>query len=128
VDKSRFVLDASVLIGHLNHTVDLWAFFEAQGECELFTTRITEIETLAKPGMTTEEEAEARAVLRCFTRVEIDDAIRDLTVQIRRTKKLLLPDAIIAATSISLNATVLSNDPHLRDYQWDGYKARTVCS
>jgi predicted nucleic acid-binding protein len=126
VDKPRFVLDASVLIGHLNHKLNLFTFLEAQGECEIFTTLVSEIETLAKPGMTRAEETEVWAVLRCFKRVEIDDTIRDLTVQIRRTKKLLLPDALIAASAISLNATVLSNDPHLRDYQRDGYKARAV--
>jgi predicted nucleic acid-binding protein len=126
MDKPRFVLDASVLIGALNHKLDLFAFLEAQGECEIFTTLVSEIETLAKPGMTSEEETEARAVLRCFKRVEIGDAIRDIAVQIRRTKKLLLPDALIAASAISLNATVLSNDLHLRDYQSDGYKARGV--
>jgi predicted nucleic acid-binding protein len=126
VDKPRFVLDASVLIGSLNHKLDLFAFLQAQGECELFTTLISEIETLAKPGMTKEEETEALAVLGCFTRVEFDDTIRDLAVQIRRTKKLLLPDALIAASAILLNATVLSNDPHLRDYQRDGYKAHAV--
>jgi predicted nucleic acid-binding protein len=126
MDKPRFVLDASVLIGYLNHKVDLFAFLEAQGECEIFTTLVSEIETLAKPGMTREEETEVWTVLRCFKRVEIDDAIRDLTVQIRRTKKLLLPDALVAASALSLNATVLSNDPHLRDYQRNGYKARSV--
>jgi rRNA-processing protein FCF1 len=86
MNKPRFVLDSSVLIGYLNHRVDLFAFFKAQGECEIFTTLVSEIETLAKPGMTKEEETEVRAVLRCFKRVEIDDTIRDLTVQIRRTK------------------------------------------
>jgi predicted nucleic acid-binding protein len=126
VDKLRFVLDTSVLIGHLNHKLDLFAFLETQGECEIFTTMVTEIETLAKPGMTREEETDVWAVLRCFKRLEINDTIRDLTVQIRRTKQLLLPDALIAAAAISLNATVLSNDPHLRDYQKDGYKARAV--
>jgi predicted nucleic acid-binding protein len=126
VDKPRFVLDASVLIGHLNHKLNLFTFLEVQGECEIFTTLVSEIETLAKPNMTREEETEAWALLRCFKRVETGDTIRDLTVQIRRTKKLLLPDALIAASAISLNATVLSNDPHLRDYQRDGYKARAV--
>jgi predicted nucleic acid-binding protein len=126
VDTPRFVLDTSVLIGHLNHKLDLFAFLEALDECELFTTPVSEIETLAKPGMTREEETEARALLRCFKRVEINDTIRDITIQIRRAKKLLLPDALIAASAISINAIVLSNDPHLRDYQMDGYKARPV--
>jgi predicted nucleic acid-binding protein len=39
---------------------------------------------------------------------------------------MFLPDALIAASAINLNATVLSNDPHLRDFQWEGYKARPI--
>jgi predicted nucleic acid-binding protein len=56
---------------------------------------------------------------------EIDKSVRETTVQIRRAKELRLPDALIAASAITLNATVLSNDPHLRDYQRAGYTARS---
>ena len=41
-------------------------------------------------------------------------------------KELRLPDALIAASAIVLNATVLSNDSHLRDYQRPGYTARAT--
>ena len=126
VDKPRFMLDSSVIIGHLNHTLDLFAFFEAQGECDICINLITEIETLAKPGMKGDEEAEARALLDCFRRAEIDDAAVKTAVQIRRAKELLLPDALIAASAITCNATVLSNDPHLRDYIREGYKAQSL--
>jgi predicted nucleic acid-binding protein len=85
-----------------------------------------EIEILAKPGMEAGEEAEARAVLKHFRRVEINDAAIETAIQIRRAKDLLLPDALIAASAIALNATVLSNDPHLRDYKRGGYKALPV--
>ena len=30
MDKPSFILDASVIIGHLNRTLDLFTFFEAQ--------------------------------------------------------------------------------------------------
>jgi predicted nucleic acid-binding protein len=126
MDKPCFMLDSSVIIGHLNHTLDLFAFFEAQGECDIYINLITEIETLAKPDMNGDEEGKARAVLGCFRRVEIDDAAIKTAVQIRRAKELLLPDAIIAASAITGNATVLSNDPHLRDYIREGYKARSL--
>jgi predicted nucleic acid-binding protein len=34
--------------------------------------------------------------------------------------------ALIAASAITLNATVLSNDSHLRDYKRSGYTARAT--
>jgi predicted nucleic acid-binding protein len=120
------MLDSSVIIGHLNHTLDLFAFFETQGECDIYINLITEIETLAKPGMNVDEDGKARAVLDCFRRAAIDAAAIKIAVQIRRAKELLLPDALIAASAITCNATVLSNDPHLRDYVREGYQARSL--
>jgi predicted nucleic acid-binding protein len=58
-----------------------------------------------------------------FKQAEIDKNTRETAIQIRRDKALLLPDALIAVSAIALNATVLSNDPHLRDFQRTGYKA-----
>ncbi|MDR3247964.1 MAG: PIN domain-containing protein [Treponema sp.] len=123
MDKPRFMLDASVIIGHLNNKLDLLGFLEAQGECEVFFNLVSEIETFAKPGMSAEEENAARLTLSQFKRAEIDAATLEITIQIRRAKELLLPDALIAATAITLNTTVLSNDPHLRDYHREGYTA-----
>jgi len=37
-----------------------------------------------------------------------------------------LPDALIAASAIILNATVLSNDSRLENYQRPGYTARVT--
>jgi hypothetical protein len=36
MDKPRFMLDASVVIGCLNNKLDLFGFLEAQGECDVF--------------------------------------------------------------------------------------------
>jgi predicted nucleic acid-binding protein len=56
----------------------------------------------------------------------MDKPTRNEAIRIRRgnAKSVLLPDALIAANAISLNATVLSDDPHLRDFKWPGYTAR----
>jgi predicted nucleic acid-binding protein len=126
MDKPRFMLDASVIIGHLNNKLDLFGFIEAQGECDVCFNLVSDIETLSKPGMSAEEAAAARLTLSRFKRMDIDAAACEIAVQIRRAKELLLPDALIAATAISRTATVLSNDPHLRDYRHPGYIAQPV--
>jgi predicted nucleic acid-binding protein len=124
--KPRFILDSNILISSLNRELDLEAVLDGLPECEMYVNLVTEIEVLAKPGMNAQEEAEARALLDCFLWAEIDKPTREETIRIRRSKDkpLRLPDALIAASAIALNATVLSNDPHLRDYQWPGYSAR----
>jgi predicted nucleic acid-binding protein len=127
MDKPRFILDSNVLIDTLNHKLDLEAFLDGlPPDCELYINLVTEIEVLAKPGMDAKEEAEARSFLDGFLWAEIDKPTRDEAILIRRSKDkpLRLPDALIAASSVMLKAVVLSNDPHLRDYQWPGYAAQ----
>ena len=126
MDKPRFMLDSNVLIDALNGKLDIFAVVAALSPCDVFINLVVEIETLSRPGMTMEEEAHGRVLLSGFKWAEIDRTAREHAIAIRRSKKLLLPDALIAATALSLNATVLSNDPHLRDFQWQGYSARPL--
>jgi predicted nucleic acid-binding protein len=99
-------------------------FLDTLPECEIYINPVVEIEVLAKSGMSEQEETAARGFLDSFKWVEIDKLTCEIAIQIRRAKELRLPDALIAASAIALNATVLSNDTHLRDYQRDGYMAR----
>ena len=122
----RFLLDSNVIIDTLNGKLDLLAFFDDFPDCEVYINPVVGIEVLAKPGMTEEEEIEIRTLLNSFKWADIDRPTCEIAIQIRRTKELRLPDALIAASAIILNAIVLSNDPHLRDYQRHGYTARAT--
>jgi predicted nucleic acid-binding protein len=124
--KLAFLPDSNIFISHLNGELDINAFFDAQPDCDKYVNRIVEIEVLAKPNLSAAEESEAKALLSQFKCIDMTNAMRDEAARIRRTKGLLLPDAIIAAAAICLNATVLSNDPHLRDYHCPGYTALPV--
>jgi len=126
MDKLRFMLDTNVIIDTLNNDLDLLAFLETFPDCEIYINPVVAIEVLAKAGMSEDEEAAARALLDSFKWTEIDKAVCEAAVLIRRAKELRLPDALIAASAITINATVLSNDSHLRDYQRSGYTARAT--
>jgi len=126
MSKTRFFLDSNVIIDALSRKLDLLAFLESFPGCEIYINPVVAIEVLAKADMSKDEEAAARALLDSFKWIEIDKTVCDVTVQIRRVKELRLPDALIAASAITLNATVLSNDSHLRDYQRAGYAVRTT--
>jgi len=128
MDKKRLMLDTNVIIDTLNNKIDLLAFLDSLGECVVFINPIVAIEVLAKSGMSEHEESLARTLLDSFKWAEIDKNTCETAIQIRRDKNLRLPDALIAASAIVLNATVLSNDSHLRDYQRTGYTALAVIS
>ena len=126
MDTFRFMLDSNVVIDTLNDDFRLAAFMADFPNCEVFINPVVTIEVLAKAGMSEDAEAAARALLGSFVWTEIDKAVCEIAVQIRRAKELRLPDALIVASAIALNATVLSNDSHLLDYQRPGYTARAT--
>ena len=126
MEKIRFMLDTNVIIDTLSNNFVLLALLETLPDCEIYINPVVAIEVLAKTGMSEDEEAAARALLDSFKWAEIDKAVCEIAVQIRRAKELRLPDTLIAASAITPNATVLSNDSHLRDYQRPDYSVRAT--
>ncbi|GHV70844.1 hypothetical protein AGMMS49928_20190 [Spirochaetia bacterium] len=75
---------------------------------------ITQIELLGYPGITEEADELIRSFLDDIPIVSLDMPIVETTIQIRRDKpRLKLPDAIIAATAVVLDATLVTNDNDL---------------
>jgi predicted nucleic acid-binding protein len=114
---------------HLNKELDFAAFLTA--DCEKHISIVTEIEVLAKPGMTPAAERDAQTFLADCVIEDISPAIKHAAIAIRRgkgpgLKKLKLPDAVIAATGVILNAPVLSKDSDLVRYEWPGFRSQEV--
>ena len=71
---------------------------------------ISEIELLSISGLSAADEQKIHDLLTLLDRVELTQAVRLEAIQLRKQKKLKLPDAIIAASAITRNATLLTND------------------
>ena len=71
---------------------------------------ITEIELLSYPSLSPSEAEQIRDFLSKLSIVGIDDSIKNTTISLRKQYRLKLPDAIVAATTQSLNALLLTND------------------
>ena len=91
---------------------------------QYFVSVITEIELLSYPSLTPEEETQIRDFLTKITVVAIDNNIKELAITFRKQYRLRLPDAIIAATAQSLNATLFTNDVRLANLT--GINAQSV--
>jgi len=74
---------------------------------------ITEIELLSYPWLSTQEEDAVRAFLADVELAELSLQVRKECVSLRRSMKLSVPDAIIAATALALNAELITNDRRL---------------
>jgi predicted nucleic acid-binding protein len=120
---NKFVLDTNVVINYLNNRINLSGFDDA----ELFISVITELELFAKPAMTLEEEIKISAFLNDnVTIIEIDAPIKKETIGLRRSTKIKLPDCIVAATSIVLDAHLLTHDDDLLPLVYPGFHARNI--
>lgn len=71
---------------------------------------INEMELLSYPKITAEEEKQIRGFLEGSAFIGLTDSIKERTIQIRRTYNIKLPDAIVAATAIEYDMTLITAD------------------
>lgn len=76
---------------------------------------MTRMELPAYPGLSEQELLDLRRSLDEIETIGMNSEIEEATIQIRRSKTLKLPDAIIAATAIVLGSPLVSNDRAFRN-------------
>ena len=115
----RHVLDTNSSIYHLTGKLA-----EPLPSDDVFVSVITEIELLSHPLITPDEESRILEFLSSLETVELLPAVRDAAIRLRREHRLKLPDAIIAATALVLDAELLTNDARL--LRIPGLRARAL--
>jgi predicted nucleic acid-binding protein len=116
---SRFVLDSCVCINFLNKKLPSLPLGD------LFISVITRMEIFAKPDHTAESEEAARDFLKKVMVIPLLGAIERTATSIRRegSPRMKLPDAIIAATAVVLEAQLITADDKLCRLLWPGFTA-----
>jgi len=76
----------------------------------LAVSDISFMELLSFPSISAKEENTIRRLLESCELLHIDEAIMELTIQLRRAYRIKLPDAIIAATAVSRGLPLLTAD------------------
>jgi hypothetical protein len=80
---------------------------------QYFVSVISEMELLSYPSLDEAALAQIRAFLSDVTVVELSEQVRELAIGLRRQRMLKLPDAIVAATALRLEAQLITNDAKL---------------
>ncbi len=112
--KNNFLLDTNIVLGFLNGNVKIKDFFEKKiADANLHVSQITHMELLGYPGITTHEEKSLKTFLTYLKILPISDAVFDQAILLRQATKLKLPDALIAATAITCNFTLVTCDSDL---------------
>ena len=80
---------------------------------QYFISVISEMELLSYPLLDESAQAKIEGFLSEVTVVGLTEEVKDRAIRLRRQHSLKLPDAIVAATALSLGASLLTNDSKL---------------
>lgn len=105
---ARFVLDTNVVLYFLGGRLA-----EPFPAGTYVVSVISELELLAYPGLSPSEEQRVQDFLAEVPITDLTESVKLHAVNLRRQRGLKLPDAIVAATALSLEATLLTNDQRL---------------
>jgi predicted nucleic acid-binding protein len=104
----RYVLDTNVALYLLGGRL-----LQPLPVGEFFLSVISEMEMLSYSAITPAEEGKIRQFLTQVTVLGVDEAVKHAAISLRKAYRLKLPDAIVCATALSMNAVLLSNDAQL---------------
>jgi predicted nucleic acid-binding protein len=77
---------------------------------DIHVSFITELELLGFQGIKKEDVSFVKDFLDSCIIVDLNQAIKSITINLKQTYKIKLPDAIIAATSVYMNLPLISAD------------------
>lgn len=104
--SGRFLLDTNAIIYALNRRLTLPAGDYA------FSV-ITEMELLSFAGLSVEEEKTIRTLLAQFEPIGLTAPIWEVAIELRKKHGCKLPDAIIAASAVVTDRTLITHDKKL---------------
>ena len=108
---NKYLLDTNAVLYILNGDKALAELLNGE---KLYVSIITEMELLSYRDITAKEKQQIKNFLTGFIIVQIDDEIRDQTIEIKKSTHLKLPDSIIAATAIILDIPFVTSDKQFR--------------
>jgi predicted nucleic acid-binding protein len=109
----RWLLDSNVLIdalAGLPHGIRVLREARRRSEVVVMYSAITRIEVLSFPNLSAQEEAAMRRLLNEFEEVPISHAVIERAIEIRKTARIKVPDAVIAACADTAQAIVVTRN------------------
>ncbi len=113
-----YLIDTNIIIYYLEGEQAAVSFLRTH-RGKLAISSITWMETLSYP-FSTDEEQIVRAFLQELRLIEISSSVMELSVEIRRTKKIKLPDAIIAASAVHHDLILVTRN--IKDFKGTAVK------
>jgi len=108
----NFLLDTNAVLDFLKGEEKIITVFQTDMKDKpRFVSEITRMELLGYPDISPDEETTINEFLSLVEILPCDEIVVNKVIQLRRmTKRLKLPDAIIAATAIEYHLVLVSRD------------------
>jgi len=126
MNGTRITFDTCAVIKLLEKQYNLTLLGINVAEAQFFASVIIRMELLSKRQMLEEEKKRILGFLDDLIVIPLNEAIEQTAIEIRRSTSIKLPDSIVAATSIVLDALLLTDDKHLLNLSWPGYKVKAI--
>jgi predicted nucleic acid-binding protein len=112
---NKYLLDTNFILGILKSDPLVLAQVSSRqlhvGECSY--SAITRMELLGFHNITRDEESLIKQKLDRLTHLPLTESIENIVIALRQSRKIKLPDAIIAATALFNGLELLTLDQHL---------------
>ncbi|MDW3209551.1 MAG: type II toxin-antitoxin system VapC family toxin [Reichenbachiella sp.] len=107
MNGNRLFVDTNILIYLLNGDPEVTQILDGK---QLAISIITELELLAVPNLSKKEQSLIEQLINDCQVINISSGIKKVTIEIRKSRRLKLPDAIVAASSFYSKLPLLTAD------------------
>jgi predicted nucleic acid-binding protein len=106
-----FLIDSNLIIYHLSGSVEASAFIRKNAETVAISA-VTRIEVLGFPFPSHEAERNATDLINVLLTYQISPKIVEATILLRKQSRIKIPDALIAATALCHQLTLVTRNVH----------------
>ncbi|MBI1780184.1 MAG: type II toxin-antitoxin system VapC family toxin [Sphingobacteriales bacterium] len=103
---NKYLLDTNIIVYALKGLADVRPYFDSKP----FISVVTEIEVLGVKDLSDREIKIRETAIEFCSTVAINTKIKLRAIELKRTVKMAIPDAIIAATAIEEELTLVTAD------------------
>ncbi|GHT25900.1 hypothetical protein FACS18942_02100 [Planctomycetales bacterium] len=123
IEKNKWLLYSNIIINYFDKIPSAVRIFSEIKDDVLYFSVITRIELLSYSKNTERSEQIIRDFLSLLTPVMLDADVETAAIRLRQTNRLKLPDAVIAASAIVVNAVLITGDEQLASADFAGFRA-----
>ncbi len=110
--RQKYLIDTNVAIEYIGEVLPEKALAMLDGiiDGQFFISVINKIELLGFADITENEELKFQELINASDILDLDEDIVNSTIEIRKKLKIKLPDAVIAATAIVNQLTIITRN------------------